>query len=741
MKTIMICTILLLVPLFAVSASVKEAKDSVLTIRQVDSLNKLANRYLEKKDYQKALECKFKIVDIYYKKGSIDSLVNSYNKLVGFFIAMKDFGLAEKYQRIMVNTARNTLTPVIQGWVFSNNAQINIGNGEYDHAIRNLYIAIVYFQKAKTPWMEARVYKLLGDAFVQKKLYDKAFFAYRTANSFFSQVPNDFEVSAIYTRIAHIYQLLNENQNNLEYNLMAMHVREKIGQSTVISSSYLNVGEAYWLLGRKDSGSIYMKKALKLAKQNNNTYLLEIIYSQLSDFAKQEKKFKDALQYYTTSIEYHKKLNQERNQSEIELLVANHTIRSVEARNDLLMQENQIQDLQFKNRRIQTIVYEIAFIALIGLILFINMLARNNRKRKMKLQALNERLKAEIHERFEAEGRLDRSEEMHRFLAENTVDVISLLDANMQRLYISPSCEKFYGYNPQEILQMNSPLDLVEPSHRVSVNYRLLELFRTKKSIQYRYQALRKDGTCFWAESNINPILDPESGEIEEMITVVRDISGQMIHEEELAENARQKEYLLREIHNRVKNNFAILISLMSMQRDQTHDSELNSSITDLQLRVRTMSLVHEQLYRTQDISAIPFDDYLRHLTLIISSSFKNDRIRLETDIRHCILPIEMALPMGLIVNELMTNAYKYAFPANRSGTVWVKLLPEDDGKHTISICDDGIGLPVNFTMKDTQSMGSQIVRLLVEQVEAHLEFNGSKGASFRILFSTRQLK
>jgi two-component sensor histidine kinase len=177
------------------------------------------------------------------------------------------------------------------------------------------------------------------------------------------------------------------------------------------------------------------------------------------------------------------------------------------------------------------------------------------------------------------------------------------------------------------------------------------------------------------------------------------------------------------------------------MQRDQAKNSELNSSISDLQLRVRTMSLVHEQLYHTQNISAIPFDDYLRNLTLIIASSFKNDRIKLMTDIRACTLPIELALPMGLIVNELITNVYKYAFPGTRTGTVWVKLLPEGDEKHSIIISDNGIGLPENFDIKKPQSMGTQIVQILVEQVEAQLDFTVDDGTCFRILFSTKQEK
>ena len=151
------------------------------------------------------------------------------------------------------------------------------------------------------------------------------------------------------------------------------------------------------------------------------------------------------------------------------------------------------------------------------------------------------------------------------------------------------------------------------------------------------------------------------------------------------------------------------------------------------------MSLVHEQLYKNQEISAIPFDNYLQNLALIISSSFNNNRIELKTDIQPCQLAIEMALPMGLIINELITNVYKYAFPGERTGTLWVKLLPENDGKFSISICDNGIGLPEDFTMRTTHAMGTQIVQILIQQVEAQLEIVNTGGACFRILFSPNQ--
>ncbi|MEI7664037.1 MAG: histidine kinase dimerization/phosphoacceptor domain -containing protein, partial [Bacteroidota bacterium] len=447
----------------------------------------------------------------------------------------------------------------------------------------------------------------------------------------------------------------------------------------------------------------------------------------------------DALKYYKCRIEYRNKMDKEQTHSEIALSDANRSIREIEMQNDLMRQVNVMQNLQIKNGTIQTFIFELAFILLLLLILFVDTLARRNRKRKNELKVLNDRLQQEIYERIEAEGRLNRSEELHRFLAENTVDVISLLDAGLQRKYISPSCEKFYGYSQQDILGMKSPLDLVDPAYRVAVNQHLVEMFRSKKTTRYIYKALRKDGTVFWAEANINPLLDEETHEVKDLISVVRDISERMKHGEELAENARQKEYLLREIHNRVKNNFTILTSLMNMQRDESGDSELNRSLTDLQLRVRTMSLVHEQLYKNQEISTIPFDNYLQNLTMVISSAFNNNRIDLKTEIHPCQVDIEVALPLGLIINELITNAYKYAFPGNNTGTLWVRLLPDTEGKFTISIHDDGIGLPPDFSMQNTRSMGTQIVQILIQQVEAKLEVSNIKGASFRILFSPNQ--
>jgi len=703
---------------------------------QISALTNLSKYSLSREDYIRTLELFFRIIDLSERNHYTDDLVMGYSMVIQFFLTIKDFDLAEKYLAMLDRITVKTDDPALRAQYFFHRAKCNLARGDYDHAIRDFYLCFPGFCKATDLLRKAAVYKFLGDSYLQKKMLLQAEYFYRQSLSDLTILGNHSEIAIIYTRIAHIYQLLNDNHLNLKYNLAAMRVREHTGHLKLISSSYLNVGEAFWLLGSKDSARVYFNKSLDLARRIRNNYQLEAIYSRLTEFAKTEKRYEDALRYFMACAEYRTRMSQEQNRSKILVLEANRTISGSEAKNELMNQEILFQNLQIRNRRIQILLFEAAFIVILVLIMFIDTLARKNRKRKNELKELNERLSTEIAVRIEAVARLRRSEDLHRFLAENMVDVISLMDAGMNRLYISPSCEKAYGYRAEEILRMSSPLELVEPGFRQSVSRQLNGMLRSKRSIRYIYKALRKDGSSFWAEANINPILDQQNNEVKHIITVVRNISERKKHEEELAENSRQKEYLLREIHNRVKNNFAILISLMNMQRDQSDNAELSNSLADLQLRVRTMSLVHEELYKTRDISTIPFDVYLSILAMTISKSFNNDLVALKTDIRPCTVAIETAMPLGLIINELITNAYKYAFPGNRTGTILISLLPAGQGRYCISVRDDGIGLPADYSMTDTRTMGSQIIRMLVEQIEASLEFSRTGGTGFRILFS-----
>jgi len=158
------------------------------------------------------------------------------------------------------------------------------------------------------------------------------------------------------------------------------------------------------------------------------------------------------------------------------------------------------------------------------------------------------------------------------------------------------------------------------------------------------------------------------------------------------------------------------------------------------------MSLVHEQLYHNQSIDAIPLGSYLNRLTSIISSAFSKPNIKIHSNVQECAARIEIALPLGLIVNELLTNAFKYAFPNNDQGDVWIDLHLDktsqdaeqglEDLIYILSVKDNGVGLPENFTFQQNLSTGSQIVMILIEQLEAEYEIIPQPGASFTLRFA-----
>jgi PAS domain S-box-containing protein len=704
------------------------------------ALQHMASYYSLKENYTKTYECLIKVTDIFESVNDTNCLIEfGYLHLTELMVNLKAFDDALKYIDIASRLSSFLNNHRLQGKVMSTYGYYSLMSKDYNTAILSLYLSIFHSSKVNDLSVQARAFKLLGDIYnLSGNSVIALYFYEKSVTSYSQTVTGEMAEKAIVkTRIAKVYQDLGRYYESLHYNKQALDLRKQVGNQLFIASSYFNVGEGYYQLGKIDSATLYFQKALSIVKKHKNNYMSAAINRQLYVFAKEEGNYFQALEYLKSAVESKKRLLYEKKQTEIILQDANRSISSEQAKNELLQKQIEIQQLQFTNRLIKIVVFEIIFISMVFISIGILVFISRQRRKKQKLININYRLLNEIRERKEVADRLHQSEELYRFLADNTIDVISMLDKNLRRIYVSPLCVKLFGYSAGEMCGFETPLQLVHPNDRHLVNQYLLGILNQKKAIRYSYKAIRKDGSFFWAEKSLNPVIDDRTGEISEIITVIRDISDLKVHEEEIAQNARKKEQLLHEIHNRVKNNFSILVSLMSMQRETSDDRVLNNSLADMQLRIRAMSLVHEHLFNTQQISEVSFDDYLLRLAFVISGSYNNDRIRLKTSIHHCVVPIEMALPLGLIVNELMTNVYKYAFPGDRSGLVKIRLAPAGSQQFCLTVSDDGIGLPDGFTLNDAVTMGSQIISLLVEQIEAKLEIKSDAETSFNITFST----
>ncbi|MEE9524714.1 MAG: histidine kinase dimerization/phosphoacceptor domain -containing protein, partial [Thermodesulfovibrionales bacterium] len=204
-------------------------------------------------------------------------------------------------------------------------------------------------------------------------------------------------------------------------------------------------------------------------------------------------------------------------------------------------------------------------------------------------------------------------------------------------------------------------------------------------------------------------------------------------------QDALMKEKMLtREVYHRVKNNMATIVSLLHLQGKASHDEKIIAALRDSENRVRAMSSIHETLYMSNDICNVELGDYLKRIATSLHSGFvsDHDRVGLEVDADRVSVHSEVAISCGLIANELLTNAAKHAFPKDRKGTIGLVLRELDGNRILLSINDNGIGLPDKFEVGSTDSLGMEIVSVLVDQIGGELEIDPSNGAAFKITFS-----
>lgn len=226
-------------------------------------------------------------------------------------------------------------------------------------------------------------------------------------------------------------------------------------------------------------------------------------------------------------------------------------------------------------------------------------------------------------------------------------------------------------------------------------------------------------------------------GELNGMQGTMQDITDVKRINDELMRSLNEKEMMLKEIHHRVKNNLQIVSSLLRLQSEKITDKTAVDYFKLSEQRVKSMALIHQQLYRARDLSRINFREYLRELCtyLFFVNGISSSRIRLQLDADDIHYGIDIALPCGLIVNELVTNSLKHAFPGERKGTITVLLKKDTAGNNILAVSDNGTGSP-GLDLKNTKTLGLELVNTLTEQIEGKIEFCSEDGMTARIVFA-----
>lgn len=215
-------------------------------------------------------------------------------------------------------------------------------------------------------------------------------------------------------------------------------------------------------------------------------------------------------------------------------------------------------------------------------------------------------------------------------------------------------------------------------------------------------------------------------------------------HQEEIAQKneslqrlVTEKEWLLKEIHHRVKNNLHMVVGLLASQTEYLKGQEAFDAISESQHRIQSMSLIHQKLYQTENLSAIDMPSYIMELVEYLQSSFDRKRpVRFKLNITKVEFPLSHSIPIGLILNEAITNAFKYAFPDNRSGEINISLLETQNNQYILTIKDDGIGLPEGFDAQKSQTLGSTLMHGLSDDIQASFQMYNDHGTTIEISFT-----
>ncbi|MCW5314162.1 PAS domain S-box protein [Nostoc sp. KVJ3] len=366
-------------------------------------------------------------------------------------------------------------------------------------------------------------------------------------------------------------------------------------------------------------------------------------------------------------------------------------------------------------------------------------------KRTVELTRINQSLQAEITERQRIEEALRESEQRFRATFHQAAVGIAHVAIDGRWLLVNQKLCDILGYTPEE-LQLLTFQDITHPNDLNAdlkyINQILADNIQTY-SMEKRY--LHKDASIVWVNLTVSLMREP-NGEPKYFISVVEDISERKAAqrdrrrwEEQIQASLSEKEVLLKEIYHRVKNNLQVISSLLSLQSAYIKDEHDLVIFKQSQQRIASMALVHEKLYQSQDLAKINFGEYIRDLIASLFSAYEvnEDAIALNININDRVfLGLDTAIPCSLIIHELVSNSLKYAFPADRNGTIYIEINQNQNHQITLIVSDDGIGLPANFNFKKIASLGWQLVDALTNQLSGNINIQGSMGVECQLTFA-----
>jgi PAS domain S-box-containing protein len=339
--------------------------------------------------------------------------------------------------------------------------------------------------------------------------------------------------------------------------------------------------------------------------------------------------------------------------------------------------------------------------------------------------------------RREAQETLRASEERFAGAFEHAPIGVALVSPDGRFLKVNHALCDLVGYPEAELLARTFQ-DITHPDDLDAdlENVRQLLSGRTR-SYRMEKRYVHASGRLVTILLSVSLVRTP-GGDPEYLIAQIQDISDQKRAQAEIEGALREKQALLREVHHRVKNNLQVITSLLRLESSRREDPGTRLVLREMQGRILSMALLHETLYRTGDFGEIDLASYLKNLAeqLFRAQGSSTGSVSLRIDVTHVSVPIDQAIPCGLIANEMLTNSLKHGFAEGEKGEVTLTLRPEGDSEVHLSVRDNGVGLPKDFETRRARSLGMQLIADLARQLGGRVDIGAGQGAAFTVTFT-----
>ncbi len=754
----------------------------------------VATVHWELKEYEQASKEFDEALEKYEEIGAKNAVIESLNLVGTLFHALGRFTEALEYYQKSLSIAHEQGNKQYIATLLLNIGDLHNCLEQYEKALKYSYDALKVNEEIDRIVGIEYALNNIGDNYAKLGEYDKAIEYTSKALTTAKKIQDKFLMAVALNNLGLIYLEKNEPKEALEYQLQALDLHKHMNHKREKAFNLLSIGKSYLYLGDHKNSSRHLKEGLILANEAGSDDIIKGIYFSLSSLFSANKEYKKAFENYRLYTEAKDKILNQETQRKIADLEVKFETEKKEKEIALLKQDQKIKALELsKQRSMRNYLIGISGMILILALVILSryrMKTRSERKMKETLEESHQR-QAEVSGLFQIASAIMTCRQFqesapviyssckeligskHGFLTALSSNRKSYLIKHVDgNLPVGGLEEIGYGYDRTSVInhfdkkrKMDKkqvwPKNILFAPLVIEEKVEGLLCFADKKagfsednarlasaagelasigllnarmlgSLDRNQKALKK------AHDELESKVMERTAELTEANRLLsQEVKERTLVQDELKRSLHEKEVMLKEIHHRVKNNMQIISSLLNLQSRQITDKQTVDVLDISQNRIKSMALIHEALYRSEDFAHVDFSEYVKKLGkhLIEMNQGEHRGIKLDVSVGKVSLDINKAIPIGLIINELMTNSFKHAFDGQKEKTISVELNATRKGIYRLEVSDNGKGLSEEIDVENPASLGLRLVKELTLQVNGSIHMERKQGTTFRITF------